>query len=593
MADEKGSYGNALTIKEVMAGIASNKYVLPSIQRPFVWKHGQIEELFDSLMRGYPIGTFMFWELTVESQNTDLIKLYQFINKVEEDTNEDNTEFNAKLSNSIVNAVIDGQQRLTALNIGLSGYYKYRKKGARKTGNYPKRELYLDISGTIPVEENDPKMYNFKFLTEEESKSENHLWFKVGNIMEYTDSSLDTYLDEMGYGKKERELLRNLRRCICDYGLISYYLVKEQKADNVLDIFVRANSGGTPLAKSDLLMAMVTHLWKIDIREEMTDLIDDVSEYGVEEKFSIDRDFVLKTCLVLHSDDVKSVLENFTSTNIAKFEDNWERTKQSIKAAFQYLHSLGFGNKTIQAKGAVISLIYYIYQNNLENEINKGTFDNKGDNRRNITTWLVRVFINGIYGGSPDTTHAKMRKVIRDNPGKMFPYQAMIDAYKEEGNSLYVSKDVLKSRLYSKFGTEKAGYMLILMHQGNSMISVHEDHLHPKESFKKKRYKSIIPEKDWKLVEDTWNTVLNLQLLESTLNESKGNTPLSEWATKNNIEPESLYLDKDTSLDLKDYRKFIESREKNILAKLKKIMGLDKESDENPDFEESQPTSES
>lgn len=42
-------------------------YVLPAIQREFVWSTDQIPTLFDSLMRGYPIGSFLFWEVSPAS----------------------------------------------------------------------------------------------------------------------------------------------------------------------------------------------------------------------------------------------------------------------------------------------------------------------------------------------------------------------------------------------------------------------------------------------------------------------------------------------------------------------------------------------
>ena len=38
-------------------------YFLPAIQREYVWSPDQIIQLFDSLMRNYPIGSFLFWEL--------------------------------------------------------------------------------------------------------------------------------------------------------------------------------------------------------------------------------------------------------------------------------------------------------------------------------------------------------------------------------------------------------------------------------------------------------------------------------------------------------------------------------------------------
>lgn len=57
------SYQTALTIENVIKNIDSKKYLLPSIQREFVWSTKQIERLFDSLMMNYPIGAFLFWEV--------------------------------------------------------------------------------------------------------------------------------------------------------------------------------------------------------------------------------------------------------------------------------------------------------------------------------------------------------------------------------------------------------------------------------------------------------------------------------------------------------------------------------------------------
>ena len=57
------------TIGEALESIASRGYVLPAIQREFVWRPEQVCNLFDSVMQGYPFGEFMFWR--VEAQNAD------------------------------------------------------------------------------------------------------------------------------------------------------------------------------------------------------------------------------------------------------------------------------------------------------------------------------------------------------------------------------------------------------------------------------------------------------------------------------------------------------------------------------------------
>jgi uncharacterized protein with ParB-like and HNH nuclease domain len=46
-----------ITIAQALHGIQTHDYVLPAIQREFVWGTGQVARLFDSLLRGYPIGS--------------------------------------------------------------------------------------------------------------------------------------------------------------------------------------------------------------------------------------------------------------------------------------------------------------------------------------------------------------------------------------------------------------------------------------------------------------------------------------------------------------------------------------------------------
>ncbi|MEK6781959.1 MAG: DUF262 domain-containing protein [Bacteroidota bacterium] len=53
------AYEKPITIKEAIEQIQKKKFVLPSIQREFVWESSQIEMLFDSIMRDYPISTFL------------------------------------------------------------------------------------------------------------------------------------------------------------------------------------------------------------------------------------------------------------------------------------------------------------------------------------------------------------------------------------------------------------------------------------------------------------------------------------------------------------------------------------------------------
>lgn len=70
-------YQTALTISSVIKDIDSKEYLLPFIQREFVWSTGQIEKLFDSLMRDHLINSFLFWQ--VRGEGIQNYKFYEFL----------------------------------------------------------------------------------------------------------------------------------------------------------------------------------------------------------------------------------------------------------------------------------------------------------------------------------------------------------------------------------------------------------------------------------------------------------------------------------------------------------------------------------
>ena len=51
------------SVRSVIGDINSRKIYLPAIQRKYVWDDDQITRLMDSIMLGYPIGTFLFWKV--------------------------------------------------------------------------------------------------------------------------------------------------------------------------------------------------------------------------------------------------------------------------------------------------------------------------------------------------------------------------------------------------------------------------------------------------------------------------------------------------------------------------------------------------
>jgi uncharacterized protein with ParB-like and HNH nuclease domain len=203
---------------------------LPALQRQFVWGTEQIEILFDSIMRDYPINSFMLWRVTEPSIKNNL-KFYEFLKKYRQKYNELNPEFETR-GYSDFYAVIDGQQRLTSIYIGLKGSYAYKeyKKWWRDDAEcLPTRHLYLDLNSEMPEDNEKKTKFDFRFLTEDDLEwfSENEPdrnWYKVGDVITIENrNDLDNYIEDKGWlnNKFTKETIRQLWTVIHERPLIN------------------------------------------------------------------------------------------------------------------------------------------------------------------------------------------------------------------------------------------------------------------------------------------------------------------------------------------------------------------------------------
>jgi len=163
------SFERPITVQEAVENIHAKKYLLPAIQREVVWDVEQITKLFDSLMRDYPIGSFLFWY--VERKNSSKYQFYEFMRDFHEIKNSHNPKANVSGKDDIT-AVLDGQQRLTSLYIGLKGSYAYKEPWKRwdNPQAFPTRRLYLNLlarakEGPIDL------LYDFAFLTKKKPET--------------------------------------------------------------------------------------------------------------------------------------------------------------------------------------------------------------------------------------------------------------------------------------------------------------------------------------------------------------------------------------------------------------------------------------
>lgn len=575
-------FATPITIKNAIDEIVRRSYLLPAIQRKFVWGADKVEVLFDSIMRGYPINSFMFWEIKDDHIKNNF-KFYQFLTEYRSFFKEDNPDIDTKGYNDFV-AVIDGQQRLTSIYLGLKGSYAYkmpRKWWVDNEDSLPTRYLYLDINKPLPDENERQMHYDFLFLTDEEIRKDeqdpNRNWFKVNDILKFEDSNkLDDFIDEQTWrnNKFSKETIRKLRKVIFDDKLINYYLEKTQEIDIVLDIFIRTNSGGEPLNFSDLLMSITTANWTLDARKEIPDVVNKVFAIG-SPNFLINKDFVLKTCLVLFSDNIKFQVKNFNQAQVVEFEKNWERVKKSIIESFNLLASWGFNNSSVRAKNAVIPIIYYIYHKQIENDINnKAKYQ---DVKQEMRKWLCLSLLKGVFGGQSDAVLTNIRKVLVANSQlPIFPLKQIKDEFKTNpSKNLSFDDDFIEGLLTIQKDDANCYPVLSLLyyHLNFEIQSFHKDHLHPEDYFRKCKQSDFATDDEYKFYKDplNWNSIVNLQLLNSSLNLSKLATPLVDWVNDKHIDKDNQLIPNNISLEIRDFKLFIDERRNLLKQKFKEI----------------------
>ncbi len=580
------AYETPITIKKAIDNIRRKKYLLPSIQREFVWDTWQIERLFDSLMRDYPISTFLFWKLSKEK--TKDFQFYEFLRNYHEKNNRHNIKADLLGDEDII-ALLDGQQRMTALYIGLAGsiaekapYYRWDSPHA-----FPDKKMYLDLFAE--AEDADLK-YDFHFLTDKElndyEDNEEVFWFEASKIMSMADSSSvmqyaiqNDLMNTAKYTKKQSsfalDTLSKFQNIIHQKGTISFYLEESEELDKVLQIFIRINSGGTKLSYSDLLLSIATAQWEEkDAREVIHQFVDEINSIG--DGFKFNKDFVLKSCLVLADlNDIKFKVDNFTKANMAIIENKWNGISDSIKRAVELASKLGYSRDNLPATNTVIPIAYFIYKNKFENSILHS--QTRQQDRLKIKEWLARVLIKGTFGGQPDSIYPVMRKLINEHKG-YFPLEEIINYYKGRRKSISFTEDDIESILELNYGKAQTFSALVLLYPSlNWNFKYHQDHIHPKSFFSTRKLNRLgfTDAEQIQEFQSRFNTLPNLQLLQANENTEKNNKPFESWLDDVYPNPEDKrtfilqhHIPTDVSLELIDFVEFFEARRDSIKTKL-------------------------
>jgi hypothetical protein len=465
----------------------------------------------DSIMREYPFNTLLFWK------TRDDIQVRKFVEDYKDGMNVKDTYIKStELADKEKTLVLDGQQRLQTLYTALKGTYNGQ-------------EMYFDIlSGEeIFQDGKDELKYDFDYFTKQSADSnsiDGSYWVKLKDIVLSEDTTPHIRKQIISEMRKKMTVddsmealvddnVAKIKNLFNELELIYYYPIdttmgKFKDYEEILEIFIRTNSGGTVLGKSDLMFSLIKLNWG-QAEEEFEELIEKLNKNGA---FAFDKDFILKAALVVIDKKAQYKVEKFKGNegdkNLETIRDNWAR----IQKSFQYLddfliYSRITSSNMLPSYNALIPIVYFAYIHNCKANSRKV--------KHNMQTWLYKALLNANFSGQSDSIIDSCVDIIKDNSKiDYFPYSQIEGAMKEKGRLIGVENNIIDGNTYLILNLVYSFNNQVVNFQPTLISNAPEiDHIFPKS---KMTYTFKQP---YNLV----NNIGNFMLLEKSLNIEKTN----------------------------------------------------------------------
>lgn len=582
-----------ISIIDCIDTIHNNELYLPAIQRKMVWEKDKIINFFDSILRGYPIGTFIFWRL-----NNRIIKtypFYKFLNNFDERHENNNELIQRNILKRKSLGVLDGQQRLSSIYLGLTGDYTYKKKGKSKkfeSTNFITSRLYINLFENKEFLNQSFNKYELAFLSDaEKNKIDNqHFWFELGEILNLkSDSAIGKNIDlKIRKFKRDKKnikiinklireknriikILKLIRRKFHFEKILLYNSVSEDNIEKVVEIFQRVNSGGMELTKADLLFARLVSKWPKG-RNKVENTINELKSVGV----NVDVEFIVRTCLTLSDLPVLYRESSLKDDNKIKIiENNWNNIVESLRQTGLLLNKFGFNKNNLRSKNSIIPIAYYI---------SKGGDIKDYKTRKHLRKYLIVSHIKNIFSGQGDNVLTKIRDGLIHRQSKKllnrkFEYSHLYKIKFSGNKDFRINRAFIKEKLLEKVKGPESFMLLTLLYKNIDYFKnkFEMDHIHPTFQFSRYKLKKLFNSKHkiekWTKLK---NKISNLQILVGEVNQNKLQKSLNEWlnelelnekGTKRQFIKEN-YLPLKTDYDISNFEKFYTKRKRILYREL-------------------------
>ncbi len=283
------------TFTGLISDIEKGQIKIPQFQREFVWDIKKSAKLMDSIVKGYPIGTFIFWKT-----NERLRAVRNLGNFTLPEPNE----------GDFIDYVLDGQQRLTSLFATLKGL-KIDRDG--KIDDYD--EVYINLDATDDDE--------IVIIDKDE--------YDQSALIRLTDLLYGPLSVLFGFAEKYHSRLQEYKTRIEAYSY-SIILIRDAELDVATEIFTRINEGGKALTVFEIMVAKTFDAKRdFDLAEKYDELIENLSSINYE---TISDATVLQTVSILLEKECKR--KTILKLNKKKFIDIWEDAVDAIEKTAEY-----------------------------------------------------------------------------------------------------------------------------------------------------------------------------------------------------------------------------------------------------------------
>ena len=540
------------TFANLLSAIEQGQIKIPQFQRDFVWTMQRSAGLIDSVIKGYPIGTFIFWRTREQLRSV---------------RNIGNQSLPEPQTGEFVDYVLDGQQRLTSLFASLRGIKIVREDG--KEDNFS--QIFIDLE----AEESDQIV-----ITDTNGKNPEHLI----SVIELLTGD---FLKLASYPPQYHEKLRTYKNRIESYQY-SIIQVKDAPIEIATEIFTRINVGGKPLSLFEIMVAKTfDHDTQFDLSEKFQELIENLKPLNYE---TISDATVLQTVATILCKECKRQVILRLDKN--DFINSWNRAKTAIEGAVEYFRNCYRipVSQLLPYNALIVPFAYFFFHHP-----DKPT----GDKQKFLEDFFWRCALSGRYSSSVESKLAQdVKRIDQILAGELPSYDWAVDTSDEfiKNNGWFSA-----SRSYIKAILCIYAYLQPKSFSDNSIVNISNYWLKQANS---KNYHHFFPKaylRNKGCVEFRINHILNITIVDDFLNkrEIKAKAPSKYMAVFRDRNP---YLADTMKTHLiedltvfgiwnDDYDKFFDARAKAVSKELgKRIIkrDIDKQGQSNivDDFEE-------